>query len=390
MLTSDGLGPGSRWLLLGAVLRYRACFVALGTLLVASAIPGLAQGPSDPTGAEASKVASAAAGASPEANAANPPQRAPVGTTRLPNIDINPMPATSGTIGLFTVETGEMLEAGWSFSIYGNRFGRMPGSVVVSNYGMNVGWAYRKWVNLYTVFQPEVATQVGNPSQLSLNTPPTLTQFPQYQNTIYRMLGPGQRPAYVEDFPFASRNDSGPGDVTLGAKFGLLSERHGAPLNLSIRNDLIIPTRYTVKTLLGNGTQTGAFADMVMVATSHNFLNLILVAANFGYEFTANPRSGGISEVTLADQIHLDSGFILFPAKRLQFMSEYNGLVFTGAATPVTSFGARDPVDGIWGARFYILPQLAIDAGYRYMLNLGNLHDRSGFVINLGIVSWPF
>jgi hypothetical protein len=363
--------------------------VAFGAVLVAGALPASAQGPSS-SPVELSEVTPAAESASPAANTASPPQQAPVGTTRLPNIDINPMPATSGTIGLFTVETGEMLESGWSFSIYGNRFGRMPGSVVVSNYGINVGWAYRKWVNLYTVFQPEVATQVGNPSQLSLNTPPNIMQFPQFQNSIYRNLGPGQNPAYVEDFPFVSRNDSGPGDVTIGAKFGLLSERNGAPLSLSIRNDAIIPTRYTVNALLGNGTQTGAFADMVTVAASRNFLNLVLVAANFGYQFTSNPRSGGVSEVTLADQIHLGSGFILFPAKRLQFMSEYTGLVFTGAATPDTTFGTRNPVDGVWGARFYILPQLAIDAGYRYMLNLSNLHDRSGFVINLGIVSWPF
>jgi hypothetical protein len=389
MLTSDGRGPGSPRLLLKAAVRHTVFFVAFGAVLVAGAIRASAQGPSS-SPVELSEATPAAESASPAANTASPQQQAPVGTTRLPNIDINPMPATSGTIGLFTVETGEMLESGWSFSIYGNRFGRMPGSVVVSNYGINVGWAYRKWVNLYTVFQPEVATQVGNPSQLSLDTPPNIMQFPQYQNSIYRNLGPGQNPAYVEDFPFVSRNDSGPGDVTIGAKFGLLSERNGAPLSLSIRNDAIIPTRYTVNVLLGNGTQTGAFADMVMVATSRNFLNLVLVAANFGYEFTSNPRSGGASEVTLADQIHLGSGFILFPAKRLQFMSEYNGLVFAGAATPNTTFGARDPVDGVWGARFYILPQLAIDAGYRYMLNLSNLHDRSGFVINLGIVSWPF
>jgi hypothetical protein len=363
--------------------------VAFGAFLAAGNLPASAQNSSS-SPVEVSEATPAAESASPAANTAAPPQQAPVGTTRLPNIDINPMPSTRGTIGLFTVETGEMLDSGWSFSIYGNRFGRMPGSVVVSNYGINVGWAYRKWVNLYTVFQPEVATQVGNPSQLSLDTAPNLMQFPQYQNSIYRNLGPGQSPAYVEDFPFVARNDSGPGDVTVGAKFGLLSERHGAPLSLSIRNDAIIPTRYSVTTLLGNGTQTGAFADMVSVATSRNFLNLILVAANFGYEFTSNPRSGGVSEVTLADQIHLGGGFILFPAKRLQFMSEYTGLVFTGAATPDTTFGASNPVDGVWGVRFYILPQLAIDAGYRYMLNLSNLNDRSGFVINLGIVSWPF
>lgn len=389
MLTSDGPGPGSLRLLLRAALRHTVLFVAFGAVLAAGALPAWAQSPSS-SPVELSEATPAAESTPAAASTASPAQQAPVGTTRLPNIDINPMPATSGTIGLFTVETGEMLQSGWSMSIYGNRFGRMPGSVVVSNYGINVGWAYRKWVNLYTVFQPEVATQVGNPSQLSLDTPPTIMQFPQYQNSIYRTLGPGQNPAYVEDFPFVSRNDSGPGDVTVGAKFGLLSERNGAPLSLSIRNDAIIPTRYTVNTLLGNGTQTGAFADMAMVATSRNFLNLVVLAANFGYEFTSNPRSGGVSEVTLADQVHLGSGFILFPAKRLQFMSEYNGLVFTGAATPNTTFGPRDPVDGIWGVRFYILPQIAIDAGYRYMLNLSGLNDRSGFVINLGIVSLPF
>lgn len=388
MLTNDGRGPRTRQLPLRTALRHWVLFVAFGGLLATGSIPAWAQGPSSPP-VEVSEAAPAPETTSPAANPASP-QQAPVGTTRLPNIDTNPVPGTSGTIGIFTVETGEMMESGWSMSIYGNRYGRMPGSVVVSNYGINVAWAYRKWLNFYTVFQPEVATQVGNASQLSLDTPPNILQFPQYQNTIYRNLGPGQTPGYVEDFPFVSRNDSGPGYVTVGAKFGLLSERNGAPLSLSIRNDAILPTRYTVNALLGNGTQSGAFSDMVMVATSRNFLNLVLVAANFGYEFTSNPRSGGVSELTLADQIHMGTGFILFPAKRLQFMSEYNGLVFTGAATPDTTFGARNPIDGIWGVRFYILPQLAVSAGYRYMLNLSNLNDRSGFVVNLGILTGLF
>lgn len=312
------------------------------------------------------------------------------GTTGLPNADLNPMPTTNGTLGLFTLETGELLERGWSLSAYGNRFTRMPGSVVVSNYGLTFGWGYKKWLNLYAGFQPEVATQIGSPNELSLRTPPDVKAFPQFQNTIYRSLGPGQNPGYVEDFPFASRNDSGPGNVTLGFKIGLLSQGDGARLSLSVRNDAIIPTRYTLSRLLGNGTQTGAFADMITVATSRNFFNLVTLAGNYGYMFTRDPRSGGSKDLTLADQIHLGAGLILFPAKRLQFMNEYNGIVFTGAATPSTTFGARDPVDGIWGARVYILPALALDVGYRYMLNLSNARGRSGFVIKLGISTWPF
>ncbi len=317
-------------------------------------------------------------------------QQQPGGTTGLPNENLNPIPATSGTLGLFTLETGELMQAGWSLSAYGNRFTRMPGSVVVSNYGLTVGWGFRKWVNFYTNFQPEVATHIGSPAELSLRTPPDVTLFPQYQNTIYRTLSPGQRPAYVEDFPFASRNDSGPGNVTLGVKFGLLAEADNAPLNLSIRNDAIIPTRYALTSLLGNGTQTGAFDDLILVAASRSFFGLITVALNAGYEITRDSRAGGSRDLVQADQVHLGSGFILFPAKRLQFMTEYNALVFTGAATPNTTFGPRDPVDGIWGFRVYALPVMAIDIGYRYMLNLSNAADRNGFIMKLGFSTWPF
>ena len=344
---------------LRVALHPKALMMALATVLFAAAIPLLAQ-------------------------------KEPTGTTGLPNMDLNPMPTTNGTLGLFTLESGEMLESGWSMSIYGNRFTRMPGSVVVSNYGLTVGWGFRKWVNLYAGFQPEVATQIRSPGELSLLTPPDVIAFPQFQNTIYRSLGPGRHPAYVEDFPFASRNDSGPGNVTLGVKFGLLSEDAGGRLSLSVRNDFIIPTRTTLKALLGNGTQTGEFDDLIAVAASRNFFNLVTVVGNFGYLLTRDPRAGGARDLRQADQIHIGTGFILFPAKRLQFLNEYNGIVFAGAATPNTTFGARDPVDGIWGFRVYIIPQAAVDIGYRYMLNLSNAIDRNGFVIKLGISSWPF
>lgn len=357
MLIGDGPRLRGGWRF-EATVRSKALVVALGTMLLAG-IPALAQ-------------------------------RQAGGTTGLPNAELNPIPTTSGTLGLFTLESGELLGSGWSFSAYGNRFTRMPGSVVVSNYGLTVGWGFRKWVNFYSGFQPEVATQIGKPAELSLITPPDVRAFPQFQSTIYRTLGPGQRPAYVEDFPFASRNDSGPGNVTLGVKFALLSEEANAPLSLSIRNDAIIPTRYTLTDLLGNGTQTGAFDDMILVAASRNFFNLVTLVGNFGYMFTRDPRAGGSKDLTQADQIHIGSGFILFPAKRLQFMNEYNGLVFAGAATPNMTFGPRDPVDGIWGVRIYIFPQAAIDIGYRRMLNLGNASDRNGFVVKVGISSWPF
>jgi hypothetical protein len=106
MFTGDG--PSLRgWKSLGAIVRRKALVMAAGTILLVAGIPALAQ-------------------------------REPGGTTGLPNTEVNPIPTTSGTLGLFTLETGELLESGWSVSAYGNRFTRMPGSVIVSNYGLTV------------------------------------------------------------------------------------------------------------------------------------------------------------------------------------------------------------------------------------------------------------
>jgi len=70
---------------------------------------------------------------------------------------------------------------------------------------------------------------------------------------------------------------------------------------------------------------------------------------------------------------------------------EYSGVVFVSApgTPPDTSFGARDPVDGVWGIRMYPWKNIGFDIGYRYMLNLRNHDDRSGFVIKVGTAYWP-
>src|SRR5271165_840487 len=52
-----------------------------------------------------------------------------------------PMLATTGTIGLFTLETGDTLpKGGFAFSAFGNKLGRMPGSVTVLEFGLDVNY----------------------------------------------------------------------------------------------------------------------------------------------------------------------------------------------------------------------------------------------------------
>ncbi len=305
-----------------------------------------------------------------------------------------PLAATTGTIGLFTVETGDTLpRGGFSFSTYVNKFSRMPASITVLNLGYTAGYGITDWLTLYGGFEPYRHIHVGRGGQLSFNSPLDNPPFPDATNpTIYRRLTkipPTSNPGYVEDYPFAGVNDGGVGEVILGLKIGFLSERKGDPFSLSLRNDLIFPTRRSIQDLLDNSTQSGQFNDQLGLAMSKNWGRVLTGTFNWAWRFTRDPRSNGVRAMSQADQMRVAAGFILLPQSRIQIMQEYTGVVFLGTRTPNTTFDRRDPVDGVWGLRIYPLGFVALDVGYRYMLNLRNAQDRHGFVVKLATTYWP-
>src|SRR6266849_4266728 len=125
------------------------------------------------------------------------------------------MLATTGTIGLFTVETADTLPKGAvAFSADGNKLGRTPGSVTVFQVGLTLDYGLTDRVNLYGSFVPYGHVHIGNPSQLSLS--PQYSFNVPYQNTIFPAIPATGTPGYVEDFPFAANNGGALGDITLG------------------------------------------------------------------------------------------------------------------------------------------------------------------------------
>jgi len=94
------------------------------------------------------------------ASSAPPPQKS-VDRNKDKNGDYKPAPkftpmlATTGTIGVFTVETADTLpKGGFGFSAYGNKFGRMPGSVTVFQLGVDASYGLTDWLNIYAAFNP--------------------------------------------------------------------------------------------------------------------------------------------------------------------------------------------------------------------------------------------
>src|ERR1700684_3123154 len=307
-----------------------------------------------------------------------------------------PMPALDGTPGLFTLGTGDTLPKGGFDIVAGvNKISRMPGDITVLQVIPSFGVGITTWFTAFLSIDADEHIHVGQPSLLSLNS----TNGLQYRNTIYNSFLPctGCAPAYVEDYPFASHNGGGIGEIDLGFKIGLLSERRGKPFSLSIRNDFYIPTQTGYSTLLSNQVQSGMFNYGIGLEASKNlFHHSILATINWAYRFTRESDYTVVfngtptpSVLKLADQMPIGAGLQIFPEKRFQIITEYDGLIYVGKGIQNTTQGARDPVDTVMGFRLYALKNLALDVGYRYNLNLTNHEDRNGFVVKLAFARWP-
>jgi len=306
-----------------------------------------------------------------------------------------PMPATSGTLGVFTVESGYLLpKRAYAISGYANKVSRMPGNITALAIGWTIAAGITDWFNVHVGWEPYRYIHVSRRDQLSFNTPVTNPPYPSppAAPTIFRGLTttPGSAPGYVEDFPFANRNLGGVGDFVVGFKVGPWSEWRGDFLSLSIRNDFYIPTKRSLGDLLDNGTQTGQFNWNVNVAASRTWWKDRIVSNwNIGYRITRDPRSNRVRMFTQADQLRLGTGTIFFPKSRIQAMTETVATIYAGPGTANTSLGPRDPVESVWGLRFYPFTNFAIDAGYRRANYLDNHGDKNGFVIKAGTVWWP-
>lgn len=310
----------------------------------------------------------------------------------LPAPRFTSMLATTGTIGLFNLETGETLpKRGLVFSAFGNKFGRMPGSVTILETGLDFSYGITDSLNFYAGFDPYGHVHVGCPGQLSLRSIPLAVCTPQSFGTpVSGSFFPyvaGSAPGYVEDYPFASNNNGGVGNITLGLKYAFTSERKGAPVSFSVRNDLVVSTRTDVNRLLNNGTQGSPLSDLVSLALSKQWSNRVAATFNFGYMFVRAPRdSQGAVLFAMPDQLRVGVGIVSFPQSRVQLLWEYSGTVFVRApgTLPDTSFGARDPIEGVYGLRVYPARHLGIDLAYVRMLNMRDLNDRNGFVVKIG------
>ncbi|MGB9255137.1 MAG: hypothetical protein WCC25_09915 [Candidatus Korobacteraceae bacterium] len=332
------------------------------------------------------------------------PQSSPSTNSEQGWYKVPPMPATNGTPGVYTVVTAESLPKGvFTLSGYTNKFGRAPGSATVLGVGVSGAVGLTNKITVFGQFEPYQHLHIGEPSQLSLRQPAGCLHDV-FNAPIYcggPPPGPGwvnswKGPAasYVPDFPYAAYDKSDWGPVTLGVKVNFYSETRNDPLSVALSAGFVIPTESAATELSKFGLQSGTMNYSIGLALSKTLWREFTMANNVTYVITRNPQIGNETLYTPGDEIIFGQAFIFRSQHRLQFLNEYTcemtqeghafGLI--GIDTENTSLGPSDPVDGVWGLRWYFSDSAAVDVGYRYMMNLHQLNDRSGFTIKISKV----
>ena len=143
-------------------------------------------------------------------------------------------PTINGSTGLFHVPVADTLRQGeFSFSAKANKFNREPGDIDITRFPVSFTAGLHDRIELFVSY--EVHKRV-NADQIAVNTiAPGAKLFP---TTL-----PSGQTAYFNDTPFMDVGfGDGTGDMWVGLKFNLLSQRQGAPLSVALQPHIKLHT----------------------------------------------------------------------------------------------------------------------------------------------------
>jgi hypothetical protein len=172
------------------------------------------------------------------------------------------------------------------------------------------------------------------------------------------------------------------GDLRLGGKFSLLSERHNDPFGLAAVAFVKFPLLDSV-TQLNRGLGTGDWEGGWGLLFSKRAGKAASFHVNSMLNWVRDPEMNGVELANLQDEFWYRAG-AAFPSlfecgrrRGAQFIAEVEGTVYFGART----FGnnPRNPMDLVLGVRAYPNEWMSIGGAYRVSLN--KLDDNSSLGI---------
>ncbi len=291
-------------------------------------------------------------------------------------------PTVTGSTGLFNLPTADSLRRGeFSFSLAGTEFNREPGDLDITLFPVSFTVGLHDRIEMFASY--EIYKRVHNDG-LRVNRAdayrfvPGLTFVP----LSPAQLASGERISYYNDTPFMDLGfGDGPGDLRLGFKFNLLSERRGDGVGLAIqpRFKFAVDADPTDRRQgLSPGLNDYGF-DLIFSKDAGASTFTLTGGLTFAEDSAVLERQ---------DSINYGLGIdIPLGTKKVHFIGELLGSIFYGdrdtgfvdvrrnfagalVSIPTTvRANPRSPADAYGGLRFFPARWVAVGAAYNYYIN---------------------
>ncbi len=288
-------------------------------------------------------------------------------------------PTVKGVTGLFNIPNADSLREGeFSFGFNANKFNREPGDLSVTVFPVTFTLGLTDRVEFFASYELHKRVHsAGNvPGRIQPGAP-----------LIPSALPNGGRVSYYNDTPFMDLGfGSGPGDLTAGFKFNLLSERRGNSFGLALQ-----PIgRFSINNDRVNLAQglTPGLNDYGFDAIFSKDIRAAQVTATGGLMF-AEDFADITRRIERQNRINWGVGLdVPLGTKKVHFLGEVVGSVFYGDRTtqyllPNPFFDAngifqalgvafanpRSPLDVYAGLRFFPARWIAVSAAYDFYVN---------------------
>ncbi len=269
-----------------------------------------------------------------------------------------------GGTGLIRAVTPDTLEPGnFAISALEMNYDRNPGDVDVMKFGFQFAIGVTKRIEAFVDYVPVERTNAVNLDPLAYPVPPLDLIVDTYPTVATRaepyFLFAPEVPYKTYDVstvrvvpPSWGAFSSSSGDLTVGGKVNVLSERRGNPLGLGIHGYVVIPTEKpegnTANWAKLNGVPGGV--DVGVQLTVEKLVKKVQVVGNAGYRFVGAPALGGM-RIQYVDSSRAGTpGFIVGQPTTVP-LELHDQLSFTG--------GARAPIVKLATAQLWALGELS-------------------------------
>ncbi len=258
-----------------------------------------------------------------------------------------------GGTGLIRGVTPDTLEPGnFAVSALEMNNDRNPGDIDIMKFGFQFAIGVTKRIEAFVDYVPWLRTNAVNLDPLAYPVPPldlVIDTYPTPANRTEPYF------LFAQEVPYKSYDvptvrvippswgafSQSTGDVTVGGKVNLLSERRGAPLGLAVHGSVAIPTENpegnTANWAKLAGVPGGVNASVRLAV--EKVLKKVQVVGNVGYIFVGTPKLGGMRIQYVDSSREGTPGFIVGQPQTVPLKLHDQLSLIGGARVPVFRLG---------------------------------------------------